>query len=79
MKEQIMLELYVAMAGTVASLLALYWLAFRWFRERLERVNRTTAFWDYLLAWTLFLPLVLLAIVIHLWRERRQARQGGQS
>lgn len=79
MRDQMMLELYVAMVMTVVSLLALYWMAFRWFRQRLEQTNRTTAFWDYLLAWTLFLPPVLLAIVIHLWRERRQARQGGQS
>jgi len=77
MRDQMLI--YVAMLSLVACLPALYWLAFRWFRQRLERVNRTTAAWDYLLAWTLFLPLVLLAIAIHLWRERRQARQGGQS
>lgn len=78
MTNQTMLP-YVVIAMTVACLLAIYWLAFCLFRHRLEHTNRTTAVWDYVVAWTLFLPLVLLAIVIHLWRERRQARQGGQS
>lgn len=78
MTNQTML-LYMAIAMTVVCLLAIYWLAFRSFRDRLEQRNKTVALWDYVVAWTLFLPLVLLAIVIHLWRERRQARQGGQS
>lgn len=77
MTNQTML-LYMAIAMTVVCLLAIYWLAFRSFRDRLEQRNKTVALWDYVVAWTVFLPLVLLAIVIHLWRERRQARQGGQ-
>lgn len=57
--------------------LSAYLLAFRWLTRRL--IQPGSSFWHVLMCWCVFFPMVLLAIVIHLWRERRQARQGGQS
>lgn len=71
MSEQMTVEIYVLMVLICAGLLAIYLLAFQRFLQRLDRPGLVAKRWDYLLAWTVFLIPVLLAVLIHLLRERR--------